>query len=603
MKTLIVLSIVVLCTIAPFVQGQDGLPSAVGKSNKTEAERKTKAIKAFRLKGRGARSDNDMAAGLEKVKSALKKRNIRAKAQLKADKKRDVEVKPNPKYDQREGTPDSFEVANADLLEYLLEGDIVIAPENVAALETGSNSTRKKRKTISNQLMKWPTAAEGYIPYLLDEGLSDDTPDKVPIVLEAMKFWEDNTCLNFEPAKATDIDGLYFVNAGGCWSSLGKQGGMQPVGIGYGCAFMAIAAHEIAHALGFYHEQSRYDRDSFVQINTQYIAAGMEQNFLKATVAEMSTFTTPYDYGSLMHYTSDSFTNNAAYPTITALDSAYQQAMGQRKGPSFYDVREMNEFYNCNALCASSTTVCQNGGYRDPRNCAKCKCPDGFGGQFCEALQAAENTANGTVLTATTTMQTLTATVGTSVFYDAIQTRYWHIKSAPGTAVEVTVTAVAGVCSKGCSWNFLELKMGRPVGVINGINVQSPFEGTGYRYCCAADNLNKALISTTNLVPVIAYGNDQLTFTIKYRQGKHRNYNNNNNYNNGGAYYNNNNNNEGTDYNNYDGGADNNDNNVSAYHNNYNDGADNDYNNGGADYNDYNGDADYSANDQDLLTH
>ena len=27
---------------------------------------------------------------------------------------------------------------------------------------------------------------------------------------------------------------------------------------------------------------------------------------------------------------------------------------------------------------------CQRGGYQDPKDCSKCKCPDGFGGTYCD---------------------------------------------------------------------------------------------------------------------------------------------------------------------------------------------------------------------------
>ena len=34
---------------------------------------------------------------------------------------------------------------------------------------------------------------------------------------------------------------------------------------------------------------------------------------------------------------------------------------------------------------------CHNGGYQDPANCARCQCPDGFGGAFCERLASPVN--------------------------------------------------------------------------------------------------------------------------------------------------------------------------------------------------------------------
>jgi hypothetical protein len=79
-------------------------------------------------------------------------------------------------------------------------------------------------------------------------------------------------------------------------------------------------------------------------------------------------------------------------------------------------------------LCDASVVICQNGGYLDPKNCGICKCPLGFGGPLCDILQPAENAGCGGVLTATETVQTLSATVGTTVLTDPAQSCYWHIK-------------------------------------------------------------------------------------------------------------------------------------------------------------------------------
>jgi hypothetical protein len=37
--------------------------------------------------------------------------------------------------------------------------------------------------------------------------------------------------------------------------------------------------HELAHALGFDHEQNRPDRDSYVKINFENIIDGQQRNF------------------------------------------------------------------------------------------------------------------------------------------------------------------------------------------------------------------------------------------------------------------------------------------------------------------------------------
>ena len=38
------------------------------------------------------------------------------------------------------------------------------------------------------------------------------------------------------------------------------------------------------------------------------------------------------------------------------------------------------------AVCTTPLPqVCQRDGYQDPNDCTKCRCPEGFGGTYCEA--------------------------------------------------------------------------------------------------------------------------------------------------------------------------------------------------------------------------
>jgi len=67
-----------------------------------------------------------------------------------------------------------------------------------------------------------------------------------------------------------------------CCSYVGKWGGSQDVSLGFGCLYSSTVKHELMHAVGFYHEQSRTDRDEYVSIMYSNIQTG---NLKKIQVA------------------------------------------------------------------------------------------------------------------------------------------------------------------------------------------------------------------------------------------------------------------------------------------------------------------------------
>lgn len=53
--------------------------------------------------------------------------------------------------------------------------------------------------------------------------------------------------------------------------------------LGPGCVHVGIVMHELMHAAGFWHEQSRHDRDFYVTINWRNIKYGKHHNFEKVS--------------------------------------------------------------------------------------------------------------------------------------------------------------------------------------------------------------------------------------------------------------------------------------------------------------------------------
>ena len=81
---------------------------------------------------------------------------------------------------------------------------------------------------------------------------------------------------------------------------VGRTGRQQDLSLGNGCVYTGTIIHEFLHAIGFYHEQSRPDRDSFIRINWGNIQSGREHNFNKQT--NINSLGVKYDAKSVMHY-------------------------------------------------------------------------------------------------------------------------------------------------------------------------------------------------------------------------------------------------------------------------------------------------------------
>ena len=67
-----------------------------------------------------------------------------------------------------------------------------------------------------------------------------------------------------------------------CWSYVGMIGGSQDISIAPGCTAL-IPVHEILHALGRWHEQSRPDRDNFVTVNLDNVREGNDAGHISYT--------------------------------------------------------------------------------------------------------------------------------------------------------------------------------------------------------------------------------------------------------------------------------------------------------------------------------
>ncbi|XP_064596673.1 zinc metalloproteinase nas-36-like [Liolophura sinensis] len=284
----------------------------------------------------------------------------------------------------------------------LFDGDIILSRENVdvilatfyptpdlqyAAMDAARDyqrhrsRARPKRKAVADGSLTWDNAL---VPFSIDDKrIGKHQKD---VIYEAISQWEQSTCVRFQEQRGRAFQPhVYFMGVGGCSSSFGRQSSGQFVYLGEGCDVVGIAAHEIGHALGFYHEHARPDRDRYVSIYTDNVGQRYHRQFVKSEWTNAKTFGIPYDYSSVLHYSSTTFAEQKQ--SIVTKDPEMQKVIGQREGVSFFDIKMANKVY-CSDRCEGRSlewSECAHGGYRNPNNCSSCLCPRGLAPPRCES--------------------------------------------------------------------------------------------------------------------------------------------------------------------------------------------------------------------------
>ncbi|CRK94667.1 CLUMA_CG008167, isoform A [Clunio marinus] len=185
---------------------------------------------------------------------------------------------------------------------------------------------------------------DGIIPYEIGAGLTEK--DK-KMIKDALDIFMKKTCLKF--VKRTDEKSYISYNNSptGCWSSVGKVIGKQIVNLqSPGCTGrIGTVMHETLHAVGFFHEQNRSDRDDFIKVHEENIKNGAFINFQKFSIDDISSYGIGYDYSSVLHYSPYAFSKNEER-TIEALDDEkMNNLMGQRRRLSEGDLAKINRMY------------------------------------------------------------------------------------------------------------------------------------------------------------------------------------------------------------------------------------------------------------------
>ncbi|MFM9995167.1 MAG: M12 family metallopeptidase [Phycisphaerales bacterium] len=227
----------------------------------------------------------------------------------------------------------------------LVEGDIQVRLDRYLAVLSGAEAT-------FGPAVYWGL---GIVPYAFAANVSAANQQAM---LNTMAMIEQRAGVDFRE-HGGDPNWIVIQDSAFNNSPVGVQGGWQIINIAdWGNPI--IMAHELYHSLGFRHEQSRPDRDTFVTINTGNICGAavcppgtgagqccacvnalgqcISCDFNFAIRSDASTFG-PYDFDSFMHYGRADFSCNGM-DTITVntpWNTQWQNAIGQRDHFSYLD--------------------------------------------------------------------------------------------------------------------------------------------------------------------------------------------------------------------------------------------------------------------------
>jgi hypothetical protein len=187
----------------------------------------------------------------------------------------------------------------------IYQGDIVL--DNVRQSPNQASGIDSVGIAYSQYL--WPKVGSVYqVPYIIDAASGDLTNLNNAISQFNSTF---SGVIQFV-ARSTETDYVDFNfdasnTSGVCEAFEGRVGGEQVVG-GSGSCTVATILHEMGHTVGVWHEQTRSDRNTYVNVNYGAVIKASRSNFDQLLDNDQNL--TLYDYASIMEYPAFSFSRN-----------------------------------------------------------------------------------------------------------------------------------------------------------------------------------------------------------------------------------------------------------------------------------------------------
>ena len=302
----------------------------------------------------------------------------------------------------------------------LIEKDILISVEQLRKnydideetieelrSERGATNHVYRRAALSDEDVLWPNRNVSFT--IFRESMPNGTmygfnESEEANILSAINIWSQVTCLNFIYEDINNVtlndSVIIFINHdSSCSSWVGSRGvGIQGILlIDYCAQNIGIILHEIGHALGLWHEQSRPDRDNYVYVDS-FLNQVASNNFGKRRDSVIDYQATGYDYASVMHYP-DTFIE------VTNLEEYERQGSpvigNYSRGLSESDILQVNRMYKCPAPGEVGVLVVYvirgvnlNGAMPDPY--VEVKAVDANGAEYTQSSSTKHDTSDPT---------------------------------------------------------------------------------------------------------------------------------------------------------------------------------------------------------------
>jgi len=177
----------------------------------------------------------------------------------------------------------------------------------------------------------------GIIPYTVDKKLPN-----YAAVTAAIAYINKETNINFVKRQGEKDYVAIISGKSNCYSGVGRHGGKQLITLSALCNRGAII-HELVHTIGFFHEQSRSDRDEYLDIFWGNIEIKYWPQFKKIQKVSTHTPDSPFDLKSIMLYPPNAFAINKSFATMGTVDGELYTPASEEL--SYWDKEEINALY------------------------------------------------------------------------------------------------------------------------------------------------------------------------------------------------------------------------------------------------------------------